>query len=140
MLKANKSKGRKFLQEKMPAYMQAKQAHIALQNKTRNLNRTTLPHLPPAPGFDGFEYYEEQLKIWKDWIEWEKEDPLVLKDDEPTVWKDRVIYVYKQAVMAFRFEPQLWYDASEFCYDNELEKDGDEFLAHGIAANPESCL
>jgi cleavage stimulation factor subunit 3 len=124
----------------MPAYMQAKQAHIALQNKTRNLVRTTLPRLPPAPGFDGFEYYEEQLKIWKDWIAWEKEDPLVLKDDEPQVWKDRVVYVYKQALMAFRFEPQLWYDASEFCYDNEMENNGDEFLAQGIAANPESCL
>lgn len=120
--------------------MQAKQAHIALQNKTRNLNRTTLPRLPPAPGFDGFESYEEQLTIWKNWIDWEKDDPLVLKEDELAVWKERVIYVYKQAVMAFRFEPQLWYDAHEFCYDNELEKDGDEFLANGIAANPESCL
>jgi cleavage stimulation factor subunit 3 len=128
------------LQEKMPAYMQAKQAHIALQNKTRNLNRTTLPRLPPAPGFDGFEDYEEQVKIWKDWIEWEKEDPLVLKDDEPTVWKDRVVYVYKQALMAFRFEPQLWYDATEFCLLNDLERDGEEFLEQGIAANPESCL
>ncbi|KAE9988890.1 hypothetical protein EG328_005600 [Venturia inaequalis] len=136
----NKMTGRKFLQEKMPAYMQAKQAHIALQNKTRNLIRTTLPRLPPAPGYDGHKEYEDQLKIWKDWIDWEKEDPLILKDDEPTVWKERVVYTYKQALMAFRFEPQLWYDAHEFCYENELEKEGDEFLANGIAANPESCL
>jgi cleavage stimulation factor subunit 3 len=42
--------------------------------------------------------------------------------------------------MALRFWPEIWVDAAEWCYSNSLEKDGDEFLAAGIIANPESCL
>lgn len=42
--------------------------------------------------------------------------------------------------MALRFWPELWCDASEFCFSNEMESEGNEFLAQGIAANPESCL
>jgi len=120
--------------------MTAKTAQIALSHKTNKLNRTTLPRLPPAPGFDGFGEYEEQVRIWKDWIAWEKEDPLVLKEDEPAALKDRILYVYKQAVMSLRFEPQMWVEAADFCFSNDLESDGDDFLKQGIEANPESCL
>ena len=42
--------------------------------------------------------------------------------------------------MAMRFWPELWCDASEFCFDNDMESEGNEFLVAGIAANPESCL
>jgi cleavage stimulation factor subunit 3 len=124
----------------MPAYMTAKAADMALSNKTQRLNRTTLPRLPPAPGFDGFEDYEEQVKIWKDWIQWEKEDPLILQEEDPKALKERILYVYKQAVMSLRFEPQMWVEAADFCFANEFEEEGDDFLKQGIEANPESCL
>jgi cleavage stimulation factor subunit 3 len=83
----------------------------------------------------------QQVGLWKKWISWERdEDPLVLKAAEIDVWKSRVLYVYKQAVMALRFWPEMWVEAAEWCFDNGLPKDGDDFLNNGVIANPESCL
>ena len=120
--------------------MTARSSYTELQNITRNLRRTTLPVLPPALGFDGDVEYLDQLDIWKRWIQWEKNDPLVLKLDEVVSYRARIIFVYKQALMAMRFWPELWAEASDFCYANDLESEGDSFLVQGIAANPESCL
>ncbi|KAL9103325.1 MAG: hypothetical protein Q9163_001631 [Psora crenata] len=136
----NKMTGRKFLQDQSPAYMSARSSYTELQNITRNLRRTTLPSLPPALGFEGDDDYMEQLSIWKRWIQWEKDDPLVLKQDDIDAYRARILFVYKHALMAMRFWPQLWCDASEFCFSNELEDQGNDFLVQGIAANPESCL
>lgn len=136
----NKMTGRKFLQERSPAYMTARTANTALDNITRGLLRTNLPRLPPALGFEGDQEYQQQVDIWKRWIQWEIEDPLVLKDDELDLYKKRVVHVYKQAVMALRFWPEIWVDAADWCFANGLEKEGNEFLDQGIVANPESCL
>lgn len=137
----NKMTGRKTLQEKSPAYMTARGAYTQLQNITKDLRRTTLPPLPPAPGFDGDEDYNRQVEIWKKWIQWEKdEDPLALKDEDIKAYRDRIIYAYRQSVMALRFWPQIWYDAAEWCYGEGMDAEGDDFLAQGVAANPESCL
>ena len=132
--------GHKFLQEQSPAYMSARSSYTELQNITRNLRRTTLPVLPPAPGYDGDIEYQEQLAIWKRWIQWEKDDPLVLKHDDVESYRERVVFVYKHALMAMRFWPELWSDASDFCFANDREIEGNDFLTQGIAANPESCL
>ena len=120
--------------------MTARSSYTELQNITRNLRRSTLPVLPPALGFDGDTEYFEQLNIWKQWIEWEKNDPLVLKSQEVASYRARIVFVYKQAMMAMRFWPELWAEASDFCFTNDLESEGDAFLTQGIAANPESCL
>ena len=120
--------------------MSARSSHTELQNITRNLRRTTLPVLPPAQGYAGEVEYTEQLDIWKRWIQWEKDDPLVLKQEDVSAYRARVVFVYKQALMAMRFWPELWCDASTFCFVNDLETEGNEFLIQGIAANPESCL
>ena len=120
--------------------MTARSSYTELQNITRNLRRSTLPVLPPALGFDGDTEYLEQLNIWKQWIEWEKNDPLVLKSQEVASYRARIVFVYKQAMMAMRFWPELWAEASDFCFTNDLESEGDAFLTQGIAANPESCL
>ena len=128
------------MQDQSPAYMTARSSYTELQNITRSLRRTTLPVLPPALGFDGDVEYLEQLDIWKRWIQWEKNDPLVLKQDEVVSYRARIIFVYKQALMAMRFWPELWAEASDFCFTNDLESEGDVFLAQGLAANPESCL
>ncbi|RAL15475.1 cleavage polyadenylation factor subunit RNA14 [Aspergillus homomorphus CBS 101889] len=136
----NKITGRKFLQEQSPAFMTARSSFTELQNITRDLNRTTLPRLPPVPGSDGDVDYAQQVEIWKRWIKWEKGDPLVLKEDDAATFKARVVYVYKQALMALRFLPEMWFEAAEFCFLNDLENEGNEFLKHGIDANPESCL
>ncbi|POR31506.1 mRNA 3'-end-processing protein RNA14 [Tolypocladium paradoxum] len=141
----NKVTGRKFIQERSPGYMSAKSANIALDNMMRTLKRTNLPRLPPAPGFDGGEEFRTQVQLWKKWIAWEKEDPLVLKDDEPEVFKQRVLYCYKQALMALRFWPEIWVDAAAWCLDNDVRDNdnkpvGTELLLQGIAANPESVL
>ena len=82
----------------------------------------------------------QQLNIWQDWVRWEKEDPLVLKDDEPEVYKKRVMFAYKQALMALEFWPEMWYSAAEFCFENGLDAQSAEFLEQGFAANPESPL
>ncbi|EAL92479.1 mRNA 3'-end-processing protein rna14 [Aspergillus fumigatus] len=136
----NKLTGRKFLQEQSPAYMTARSSYTELQNITRDLIRTTLPRLPPVPGSDGDIEFTQQVDIWKRWIKWEKGDPLVLKEEDPAAFKGRVVYVYKQALMALRFLPEMWFDAAEFCFLNDLESEGNEFLKQGMEANPESCL
>lgn len=92
------------------------------------------------PGFGGDEDYHLQVQLWQKWVEWEKEDPLVLKDEDIKAYQQRVLYVFKQAVMALRFWPQMWYDAAEFCFANGMDTEGTEFLANGMQANPESCL
>lgn len=120
--------------------MTARSSFIELQNITRDLNRTSLPRLPPVPGSEGDMEFGQQAEIWKRWIHWEKGDPLVLKEDEPAAFKSRVVYVYKQALMALRFLPEVWFDAAEFCLLNDMEGEGNEFLKQGIEANPESCL
>jgi cleavage stimulation factor subunit 3 len=136
----NKITGRKFLQEKSPAYMSARSSSTALENITKDLKRTNLPKLPPAMGFEGDQEYIQQVEMWKRWIQWEQEDPLVLKSDELDVYHKRVLYVYKQATMALRFWPEIWVEAAEWCFNNGLEQDGKDFLTQGVAANPESCL
>lgn len=120
--------------------MTARSSATELDNITRGLHRTTLAVLPPPPGFEGDEEYLRQVELWKSWIRWEKDDPLVLKDEDAAAYKARVVYVFKQAVMALRFWPEVWFEAAEFCFKNELEKDGNDFLSQGIVANPESCL
>lgn len=120
--------------------MTARSSYVELQNITRGLRRTTLPVLPPAFGFDGDVDYMEQLDLWKRWIQWEKDDPLVLKQEDIAAYRARIVFVYKQALMAMRFWPELWFDAADFCFVNDLADIGNEFLTQGIAANPESCL
>lgn len=124
--------------------MTARSANNVLENITRGIDRTTLPKLPPVQGFDGYDEYMNQVKLWKQWIQWEKDDPLMLKDSaDPNagaLYNKRVLYLYKQSLMALRFWPELWYDAAEWCFENGLEKEGNEFLTQGIDANPESCL
>lgn len=120
--------------------MTARSSFTELQNITRDLSRTTLPRLPPVPGSEGDVEFSQQVDIWKRWIAWEKGDPLVLKEDDPTAFKARVVYVYKQALMALRFLPEIWFEAAEFCFQNDMETEGNEFLKQGIDANPESCL
>lgn len=140
----NKATGRKFIQERSPGYMSAKSGNIALDNITRSLVRVNLPRLPPAPGFEGDVEYREQVELWKKWIAWEKEDPLVLKEDEPKAYTQRVMYCYKQALMALRFWPEIWVEAAEWCYQNDIRESdsemGTQFLVQGIAANPQSVM
>ncbi|ORY12742.1 hypothetical protein BCR34DRAFT_512149 [Clohesyomyces aquaticus] len=139
-LTSNKASGRKILQDKSPFYMTARSANNMLDNLTRGIHRTTLPKLPPRPGFAGYDEYMAQVAMWKKWIQWEKEDPLVLEKDDRTLFNKRIIYLYKHALMALRFWPDLWYEATEWCFQNNLTKEGNEFLDQGMAANPESCL
>lgn len=120
--------------------MSARSSYTALQNLTQGLRRTTMPALPPIHGANGDVEYIEQLEIWKRWIQWEKEDPLVLQQEDVAAYRARIIFVYKQALMAMRFWPELWCDASEFCFANQMESEGNDFLVQGLEANPESCL
>ncbi|OAA73596.1 Suppressor of forked [Cordyceps fumosorosea ARSEF 2679] len=140
----NKVTGRKFIQERSPGYMSAKSGNIALDNITKSLRRVSLPRLPPAPGFNGDTEYREQVDLWTKWIAWEKDDPLVLKEEDPKAYTQRVMYCYKQALMALRFWPEMWVDAAEWCFQNDIrEKEtelGTQFLVQGIAANPQSVL
>jgi cleavage stimulation factor subunit 3 len=120
--------------------MTARTCYTQLQNLTRDLQRTSRPRLPPAAGFQGHVEYLQQVDLWKQWIEWEKEDNVVLKDDDLASYRSRILFTYKQALMALQFWPEMWYEAVEFCFENDLEADGLKLLNHGIAANPESLL
>lgn len=120
--------------------MTARSSFTELQTITRDLVRTTLPKLPPTPGFDGEAEYAKQVEIWNRWIEWEKSDPLVLKDEDVKAYHERILYVYQQCLMALRYWPAMWFEATEFCFQNGLDKEGTDFLIQGTSANPESCL
>lgn len=120
--------------------MTARSSYTELQNITRDLIRTTLPPLPPVPGSEGDVEFAAQVDIWKRWMAWEKQDPLVLKEEDPSAFKSRVVYFFKQALMALSFFPEMWFNAAEFCFQNDLDDEGTEFLKKGIDANPESCL
>lgn len=140
----NYVQGRKYLQERSPAYMTARSANTSLENVTRGLVRTTLPRLPPVPGFYGDQEFQEQVKLWKAWIAWEKDDPLVLKSEDLATYQQRILHVYKHALMALRFWPEMWVDAAEWCFENNIKKDGKDvglsLLVEGVSANPESAL
>lgn len=120
--------------------MTARSSYTELQNITRELVRASLPRLPPAPGYHGYDDYMKQVGIWKRWINWEKDDPLVLKEEDAAAYKARVIYVYKQALITLRFMPELWFEATDFCFQNDMEAEGNNLLKQGLEANPESCL
>jgi cleavage stimulation factor subunit 3 len=120
--------------------MTARSSFTELQNITKDLIRTTLPKPPPALGFEGDVEYFKQLEIWNRWIKWEKDDPLVLKDEDVKAYRERIRYIYQQALMAMRFWPPMWCEAADFCFENELIDEGNSFLTQGAAANPESCL
>ncbi|KAI9685408.1 MAG: mRNA 3'-end-processing protein rna14 [Bathelium mastoideum] len=136
----NKVAGPKLLQSRTTSYMTARAAYVQLCQITKELERTTLPKLPPRPGFDGESEYMDQVEKWKQWINWEKGDPLAVKDEDPKTYQNRIFYVYKQALMALRFWPELWCEAAEFSFQSGKESQGDAFLKDGIDANPESCL
>ncbi|EXJ86434.1 hypothetical protein A1O3_03385 [Capronia epimyces CBS 606.96] len=136
----SKINGRKYLQEKSPVYMTARTAYTQLQNLTKDLRRTSRPRLPPSPGFQAHDDYMKQVSLWKQWIDWEKEDNLVLKDEDLALLRSRILFTYKQALMALQFWPEIWYDAVEFCFANGLDSDGVKLLNQGIASNPESPL
>lgn len=116
--------------------MTARAAVTVLENITRNVNRTTYPKLPPKAGFDGHQEYMDQIRAWNAWIDWEKSDPL----EDPALMQTRVLYIYKQALMPLRFWPRVWYEAAVFCFDNDMAKEGLEFLNQGTLANPENSL
>jgi cleavage stimulation factor subunit 3 len=120
--------------------MTARACLVELTNLTRGLRRETIPRLPPAPGYDGEDDWNYQVALWKKWIKWEKEDPIVLSKEDPAAFRNRIIYAYKQALMALRFWPDMWFEAAEYCFDNDMEAQGMEFLKQGLQANPESTL
>jgi len=120
--------------------MTARSSFTALQNMTVGLKRGGIPRLQPMPGCDGDDDYRLQADIWQRWAAWEKEDPLVLKDEDLAAFHQRILHVYKQACMALRFWPRIWYEAGEWCYEHRLESEGNDFLIQGLEANPESCL
>lgn len=120
--------------------MTARSSYTELQNITRDLNRTTLPRLPPGPDYEGAVEFNQQVDTWKKWVTWEKADPLVLKEEDLPAFKARVLYVYKQALMALRFVPEIWFDAADFCFQNSMEAEGINLLKQSVEANPESCL
>jgi len=120
--------------------MTARTAYTQLQNLTRDLQRTSRPRLPPSLGYEGHHAYLHQVSLWNQWIQWEKDDNLVLKDEDIKQYRARILFTYKQALMALQFWPEMWYDAAEFCFANDLDADGNKLLNQGIASNPESPL
>ena len=139
----NKATGRKYLTEQSPYYMTARTAKTQLDQKIEYLDRTSLPKLPPLHGCSGEDEFATQVEIWRAWLEWEKEDPLVLKDEDIAAYRKRIMYVYKQATMQLRFYPDIWFEAAIWCFEqgpDGMMKQGEQFLDDGIAACPESVL
>ncbi|GAB7361272.1 hypothetical protein MBLNU230_g1332t1 [Neophaeotheca triangularis] len=142
-LSLNKASGRKYLQERSPAYMTARTARTQIEGIISGLDRRAYPKLPPIYGFEGEDEFADQVEGWKKWIQWEKEDPLVLKDEDVNQYRARILFVYKQSLASLRFYPEIWFEASEWCFEqgtDELTGKGEEILNGGIEANPESVL
>jgi len=120
--------------------MTARSSFTALQTLTKDLRRGITPILPPHQDYIGYENYQTQISAWRRWIEWEKEDPLVLKDEDVKAFNQRILYVYRQAVMPLRFYPTIWFDAAQWCLSVGLDTEAIAFLDDGLQANPESVL
>ncbi len=139
----NKANGRKFLQEQSPHYMTARIALTQMNQKIEGLDRLALPTLPPLYACAGEDEFATQVEKWRDWLQWEKEDPLVLKDEDIAAYRKRVVYVYKHATMQLRFYPGIWFEAATWCFEqntDEMTKQGEDFMDRGIEACPESVL
>ena len=142
-LSINKQTARKFLQEHSPNYMTARTAKTQQDQRIDGLDRKSLPILPPLYGCSGEDAFATQVEKWRAWVEWEKEDPLVLKEEDVEAYWKRIIFVYRQATMSLRFYPEIWYEASAWCLEQGTEdmmKTSEEFLNNGIEACPESVL
>ena len=142
-LSLNKQTGRKFLQEHSPNYMTARTAKTQQDQRIDGLDRKSLPVLPPLYGFSGDDAFATQVERWRAWVEWEKEDPLVLKDEDIEAYWKRIIFVYRQATMSLRFYPEIWYEAFAWCLEQgtaDMVKMSEDFLDNGIEACPESVL
>lgn len=127
--------------EKSPTYVTSRHTFAQLLRITETIKRGATPALPPLPGYHGEAEYQAQVKAWRDWIAFEKSDPLVLKDEgNHVLFRKRIIYAYAHALMPLRFSPSLWFEAAQFCFDNEMNDQGNDFLANGCEANPESAL
>ena len=126
--------------------MTARSANTQLQNLTKDLNRTSKPRLPPLPGSVDHAAFLQQVNLWRQWIQWEKDDNLVLKDEDQQVYHTRILFVYRQALAALYYWPEMWFEAVEFCLSNNLKDPqsksdvGPKLLADGVRANPESSL
>ena len=139
----NKQMSRKFMQEHSPNYMTARAARTQLDQKLDGLDRKSLPVLPPLYGCAGEDAFATQVENWRGWLQWEKEDPLVLKDEDFEAYRRRIVFVYRQATMYLRFYPQIWFEAADWCSEQgteEMQKMSEEFLNSGIEACPESVL
>ena len=139
----NRATGRKNMQEQSPHYMTARTAKTQMDQKLEGLDRTSLPKLPPLYGCDGEDEFATQVEKWRGWIAWEKEDPLVLKDEDIAAYRKRILFAYRQAVMSMRFYPEMWFDAASWCFEqgtDEYNEQGEKFLDRGITACPESVL
>lgn len=139
----NRATGRKNMQEQSPHYMTARTARTQLDQKLEGLDRRSLPRLPPLYGCDGEDEFGTQVEKWRGWIAWEKEDPLVLRDEDIAAYRKRVLFAYKQAVMSMRFYPEMWFDAASWCFEqgtDEYKSEGEKLLDRGILACPESVL
>lgn len=139
----NRATGRKNMQEQSPHYMTARTAKTQMDQKLEGLDRTSLPKLPPLYGCAGEDEFATQVEKWRGWVAWEKEDPLVLKDEDIAAYRKRVLYAYRQAVMSMRFYPDMWFDAASWCFEqstDDFKVEGEKFLNRGIDACPESVL
>jgi cleavage stimulation factor subunit 3 len=146
----NKAAGRKILNDQSPHYMSARGVKTKMEDAMAGLGRKSFPVLPPLEGFEGDDAFAAQVMAWRRWIDFEKEDPLTLAADELPLLRKRIIYAYKHACIQLRFYPTIWYDAAQWCFEQaaipcetqqqELQRQGEEFLKQGIAANPESVL
>lgn len=137
----NKTNARKYMAELSSDYTTARSAYRALENITRDVQRTSRPRLPPAYGYAGDEEYQAQVQLWKQWIDWEKKDELGYREErKDKEYRDRVLFTYKQALMALQFWPEMWYDAAVFCFAQDMHQEGMDFLERGFKSNPESAL
>lgn len=139
----NKQMSRKFMQDHSPNYMTARTAKTQLDQKIEGLDRRSLPVLPPLYGCAGEDAFATQVEKWRAWLQWEKEDPLVLKDEDVEAYRRRVVFVYRQATIYLRFYPEIWFEASAWCSEQgteEMDNLSEEFLNSGIEACPESVL
>lgn len=133
----NSLTARKFIGELSAEYMKARSLYQEWSNVTKGVRRVSPVNIKtvnknniPQRGNDSLDV--KQLEIWNKWIEWEKENKLVLTDEDLT---SRIIYVYKQAIQHMIFSVEIWYNYAMYVSDTtEREK----ILYNALSANPDS--
>lgn len=123
--KISRLSARKFIDERSPHYMRARQCYKTYQQLQKVISNNTMPDI------------NESKTAWPKWrriVEFEQQNLLELAESE---LNERIGLCLKKVQIYARFSEDMWYFCAEASSDDNASM---EMLAEGLRALPESAL